>query len=68
MLAVRFGRLELALLLLQSGAKAAKGNSVRAGALALFTRMHCAAPQHAPAAMSRARPLARAMMRLPRSR
>ena len=64
---MRFGRLELALLLLQSGAKAAKGNSVRAGALAL-TRMRCAAPRHAPAAMSRARPLARAMMRLQRMR
>jgi ankyrin repeat protein len=63
-LAVRFGRLELALLLLQSGAKAAKGNSVRAGALALPLRMVCAAPWQAPAAMSRARPHARAMMRL----
>lgn len=32
-LAVRFGKLELALLLLQHGAKAAKGNKARAGAL-----------------------------------
>ena len=68
MLAVRFGRLELALLLLQSGAKAAKGNTVRAGALAPLTRLRCAAPRHAPAAMSRARPRVHAMMRLPRTR